>query len=57
VPFGVVKRVLTTTEGTGATAVEKVETALLTRHGEKGATSEIRGEVRPFSVLELLSGR
>lgn len=57
VPFGIAKRVVTTTEGSGATATRKVETTALAASGTTGAATEIKGTVRPFSVLDLLSGR
>lgn len=57
VPFGIARRVLTTTEGEGVTATQKVETTTLAQFGTTGAATEIKGEVRPFSVLDLLSGK
>ena len=53
VPFGVAKRTVTTTEGTGATALVKIETLELTDWGTTGAKSEIQGTVKPFSLMEL----
>lgn len=56
VPFGVVKRVVTTVRGSGATEERKVETLTLSSHAARGAASRITGEVKPFNPLLLLLG-
>ena len=57
VPFGVARRVVTTTRGSGVTEEKKVETLELESSGGSGAVSRITGPIKPFSLMELLSGR
>lgn len=56
VPFGFVKRVITTESGSGATGSKSVETIVLRREGSTGATSQITGTPKPFNALDLLLG-
>lgn len=56
VPFGFVKRVITTETGSGATAMRTIETIVLRGKGTTGATSQITGTPKPFNALDLLLG-